>query len=277
MNLWAKKSIHLANQRDYLDQLYRVYPMSNNLERNIDNSSKHYIVQYFNNRDNTNLIKELINIVKRQHLDFPIKDSYVAYLKRDPTAINRNPKTINRLAGDIYSRGLNYTFDKITAPKETNRQMGPLFKDWIDKEPFGVPVVHTGQQFMSNSEDMVFNTSDAKMKDFAHKFFGYQRSKGLDFIARFHNIYVMAETKFLTDYGGHQNDQLLDALSTLRTHLTPHIVKEPVKQIAILDGVIYIQPKNIKRPNKMFRNLLNTNDNDVILSSLLLNHYLYSL
>ena len=33
MNIWTQKSIELANQRNYLDLLYKVYPMSNNLRR----------------------------------------------------------------------------------------------------------------------------------------------------------------------------------------------------------------------------------------------------
>ena len=31
MNIWTQKSIELANQRNYLDLLYKIYPMSNNL------------------------------------------------------------------------------------------------------------------------------------------------------------------------------------------------------------------------------------------------------
>ena len=33
MNIWTQKSIELANQRNYLDLLYKIYPMSNNLRR----------------------------------------------------------------------------------------------------------------------------------------------------------------------------------------------------------------------------------------------------
>ncbi|MBR0518373.1 hypothetical protein IJJ97_01125 [bacterium] len=33
---------------------------------------------------------------------FPIKDSYIAYLKRDRTAIERNPKTVNRITSILY-------------------------------------------------------------------------------------------------------------------------------------------------------------------------------
>ena len=39
MNIWIEKSIELANQRDYLDQLFRVYPMANNLKRELKEST----------------------------------------------------------------------------------------------------------------------------------------------------------------------------------------------------------------------------------------------
>ncbi|MBR0518372.1 hypothetical protein IJJ97_01120 [bacterium] len=35
MNYWTKQSIELANQRNYLDLLYKIYPMSHNLRREI--------------------------------------------------------------------------------------------------------------------------------------------------------------------------------------------------------------------------------------------------
>ena len=59
---------------------------------------------------------------------FPIKDSYVAYLKRDKNAITRNPKTIKRLASEILEMDLQQLFDKCSQPKETNRQIGQCLR-----------------------------------------------------------------------------------------------------------------------------------------------------
>ena len=52
----------------------------------------------------------------------------------------------------------------------------------------------------------------------------------------------MGEAKFLTDFGGHQNAQFDDALSTMRTKLERS--KYKVLLISILDGVLYIKSKN---------------------------------
>jgi hypothetical protein len=54
---------------------------------------------------------------------FPIKDSYVAYLKRDRGAIERNPNTVARLCGRLYEMGLDQIREKCSEPKETNRQI----------------------------------------------------------------------------------------------------------------------------------------------------------
>lgn len=51
MNLWTMKSIELANQRNYLDLLYKIYPMSVNLRREINKDDENKIVKYFNHTE----------------------------------------------------------------------------------------------------------------------------------------------------------------------------------------------------------------------------------
>jgi len=123
MNNWIKLSIEYANQRSYLDDLFQVYPTIPEGIRDIDSSLWKGIEKAFEKRDNVVLLE---NILK---LDlFPIKDSYVAYLKRDRKALKRNPATVSRLCGRLYEMGLDEIFSRSSEPKETNRQIGPLFK-----------------------------------------------------------------------------------------------------------------------------------------------------
>ncbi|MFV0412472.1 MAG: hypothetical protein ACK5L3_04260 [Oscillospiraceae bacterium] len=265
MNHWTQISIELANQRDYLDQLFHVYPMAANLNRGLDEETQEQLMQAFATRDN----KELITLLLRQEI-FPIKDSYVAYLKRDRTAIERNPNTIDRIAGSIYSMGYDETLKKMTVPKETNRQIGPLFKNWIRRGSLGVEVTSDMNRFLRFQGNIVFYASDTLMEKFARDRFGYIHDKGLDFIGKFNNIIILAEAKFLTDFGGHQNAQLADALNTMRSHFVE--MEFMVKPITILDGVVYIQGGN-----KMYRTLVNCREDEVIISSLLLRDYLYSI
>lgn len=266
MNHWTQLSVEFANQRNYLDSLFRVYPMSANIRREIDEEKWNRIENSFNNRDNESLMRELLKLDL-----FPIKDSYVAYLKRDPSSIARNPNTINRLAGALYEMGINSIYEKCTEPKETNRQIGPLFKRWISTGTLGAPVFSNTNDFLREQGNAILNTSDAEMEKFAREFLGYNHEKGLDFVARFNNKYIIGEAKFLTDQGGHQDAQFADAISTINSVLLPNMLNVEVIKIAICDGVLYI-----KGNNKMHKHLMN-HENEIVISSLLLRDYLYSI
>lgn len=108
------------------------------------------------------------------------------------------------------------------------------------------------------------------MSEFAKEFLGYNHDKGLDFIAKFNDTYIIAETKFLTDFGGHQNAQFNDAISTMKSQFRQ--MDKQVKAISILDGVLYI-----KGNHKMMKSLYSFDNDDVVISSVLLRDYLYQL
>jgi len=115
------------------------------------------------------------------------------------------------------------------------------------------------------------NSSDTEMERFARQYLGYNHNKGLDFVARFNNTYVIGEAKFLTDFGGHQDAQFADAISTITSTLKPNKLSAKVIKIAICDGVLYISSRN-----KMHMHL-REHDDQIILSSLLLREFLYSI
>ena len=94
----------------------------------------------------------------------------------------------------------------------------------------------------------------------------YNRDKGLDFVARFNGKYIIGEAKFLTDFGGHQNTQFEDAISTIEDTNIRAI------RIAILDGILYIKSRN-----KMYKYISNPYQDYYIMSSLVLRNFLYQL
>ncbi|MEN6293345.1 MAG: restriction endonuclease, partial [Methanobacterium sp.] len=212
----------------------------------------------FDNQDNLNLLKGLL----RFNL-FPIKDSYVAYLKRDPSSIDRNPATVDRLCGRLYEMGLNDIYKKCTEPKETNRQIGPMFRRWVQKGSLGVELINNASDFIATTENAVFDGSDNELGNFAREHLDYSVDKGLDFVGKFNNKYVLGEAKFLTDFGGHQNAQFNDAIATLKDEGTTAV------KVAILDGVLYIEGRN-----KMHRYLSLREDYN-IMSSLVLREFLF--
>ncbi len=260
MNRWTELSIQYANQRSYLDDLFQVYPTIPEGIREIDNDIWEDVEKEFYKKNNISLVKELLKLDL-----FPIKDSYVAYLKRDKSSIERNPKTINRISGRLYEMGLNKIFEKCSEPKETNRQIGPMFKDWLNSKALGIQPVSI-DEFILDSKDAVLDASDKAMMDFAKEHLNYNHNKGLDFVARFNGKYVIGEAKFLTDFGGHQNAQFNDAVSTIETKKVKAI------KIAILDGVLYI-----KGGNKMHKSITELYKDYKIMSALVLREFLYQL
>ena len=254
-NTWTKMSIDLANQSNYLDLLFRVYPTIPEEYRDIDQELWKKIKEAFHDHDNEKLISNLLKLQL-----FPIKDSYVAYLKRDTGAIKRNPETVNRLAGRIFEMGLTKLFEKCSEPKETNRQIGPLFKRWIHSGALGILPIPQ-EKFLKAKGNAIFDGSDTEMMNFAKEHLGYNRNKGLDFLGKFNGKYVIGEAKFLTDFGGHQNAQFEDAMSTLDAEC------DAIKA-AILDGVLYIPGDH-----KLYKTAINKNAN--IMSALVFREFLY--
>lgn len=260
MNKFLEMSIEYANQKNYLDDLFRVYPLAPDSIRNIDTQLWKAVETAFKQKDNEQLLRCLLKLKL-----FPIKDSYVAYLRRDKTALSRNPATVDRLCGRLYQMGINDIFNECSTPKETNRQIGPLFRRWLMGKSLGLLPVNL-TEFEASSKNAVLDAGDAEMMAFAERKLNYKRRKGLDFIARFNGKYVIGEAKFLTDFGGHQNAQFADAITTLNQKNVKAIT------VAILDGVLYIKGKN-----KMYKDLTNQLKDRNVFSSLLLRDFLYQL
>lgn len=238
MNHWLELSIEYANQKSYLDDLFHVYPTIPEGIRELNTERWENIEKAFKKKNNDALIKELLELNL-----FPIKDSYIAYLKRDPSSIARNPKTINRICGRLYEMGLDKMFECCSEPKETNRQIGPLFRRWTNSKALGIQPVSL-DEFRKDKKDAILNGSDKQLMDFAMAELNYKRSKGLDFISRFNKKYVIGEAKFLTDFGGHQNAQFNDAINMIQAKNVKAI------KVAILDGVLFIKGKN-----KMYKDI----------------------
>lgn len=258
MNYWTQLSIDFANQRNYLDELFKIYPTIPEGIREVDKKLWKDIEASFKKKNNKDLIKSLLCLEL-----FPLKDSYVAYLKRDEGAINRNPETVNRLAGRLYEMGLNQIFERCSEPKETNRQIGPLFKRWLYKKTLGVELLKPAE-FIKTTKNAILNGSDKEQMKFANKYLNYKRDKGLDFVGRFNEKYIIGEAKFLTDFGGHQNAQFSDAIATIKSKDVKAI------KIAILDGVLYIRGNN-----KMYKYISRNIERFNIMSALVLRDFLY--
>ena len=260
LNPWMEMSIKYAGQRSYLDDLFHVYPTIPEGIRDINGRLWKDVEKAFKKRGNISLLENLLKLDL-----FPIKDSYVAYLKRDKSALKRNPATADRLAGRLYEMGLDEIFSRSSEPKETNRQIGPLFKRWLRNKSLGVEPLKL-DKFLKAKGNAVLDASDAEMMVFARKHLSYRHNKGLDFIGRFNGKYIIGEAKFLTDFGGHQNAQFNDAIATVKARGVKAIT------VAILDGVLYIEGKN-----KMFKDITSRLKDENIMSALVLREFLFQI
>ena len=259
MNPWTQLSVDFANQRNYLDELFSVYPTIPEGIREINQTTWNRIEHAFNENDNDILLKLLLKLDL-----FPIKDSYIAYLKRDPSSIDRNPQTVNRISGRLHEMGLTKIQERCTEPKETNRQIGPLFRRWIQRNVIGVPLLPLSE-FRRTTDNAILDIGDAALMNYARQHHNYTRDKGLDLIARFNGNIILGEAKFLTDFGGHQNAQFADGISTLRAEVNNAQI------IGIYDGVCYIRGNN--KMYKFFDDFPDFN----IMSALVLREFLYQI
>lgn len=243
-----------------MDDLFQVYPTIPEGIRDINAELWKSVEKAFQKRDNIALLESLLKLDL-----FPIKDSYIAYLKRDSSALGRNPATVSRLCGRLYEMGLDRIYERSSEPKETNRQIGPLFRRWLNKKSLGIKPVKL-EKFLATKENAILDASDAEMMTFAKVHLNCRLNKGLDLIGRFNGKYVIGEAKFLTDFGGHQNAQFNDGVTPLKLRGLKAI------PIAILDGVLYIKGKN-----KIYRTITTRLKNKNIMSSLVLREFLYQI
>ena len=164
MNIFTKYSIELANQKDYLDQLFSVYPLSPDSIREINKDTWHNIEEYYKSYNNVELFKSLLKLKL-----FPIKDSYVSFFKHAKSAVERNPLTVNRICGRIRELGLDKLYERCTQPKETNRQIGPLFTNWLNSGILGcLPIEEYA--FLKAKYFAILKGTGQSLKEFAHKY-----------------------------------------------------------------------------------------------------------
>ncbi|MDD3535437.1 MAG: restriction endonuclease [Candidatus Cloacimonetes bacterium] len=256
MNIWIQRSMEYANNDSYLDDLFAIYPTIPGDIRPIGEDNWNSIKSAFEKRDDFELIKQLLRLEL-----FPIKDSYIAYLRRDNNAIYRNPATISRICSRLYEMGLDKIYENSSRPIETNRQIGPMFSNWLGSGNLGLTPVPS-DEFLNSDADAILSGTDTNKSQFAREYLNYNGGGGLDFVARINRQMIIGEAKFLTDFGGHQANQFFAAMRLLESSA------DAIK-IAILDGIIYI-PGN----NRMHQTMITEYQNRNIMSALLLHDFI---
>jgi hypothetical protein len=228
MNRWIGESIKIANSAGYLDRLSEIYEMQINPERPL----KVDIVAKIKKAFEENNEKELIRSLIKNAAVFPVKDSYIGFLRKKEKAIDENPKTIKRIAERLRNLGFEKMIQEASRPKETNRQLGNAFKKWLGT--LGYDVAEEDIFLKMNNRTMVLKGSDKSLASFAKEKLNCELKKGIDFVIKKNDKYVIGEAKFLTTPGGEQDRGFDDAESFV------HEKSGKAIRIAILDGYIWL-------------------------------------
>lgn len=240
---------------NYLDQLQTVYPHED-AEREVDISDLETVRQLFEERNEERLLNKLLDLEK-----FPYKDSYVGFLRRDRSAIGRNPETVTRICGRLYEMGIEGVIGGVTQPKEANTRRGNQFTQWVRNEFEFV----SETEFRSSTNGIIMlDASELTARNFCNTVKGIGISKRPDLVAKSGESYVVGEAKFLSSSGGNQGRAFDDGIG-LATNATGSAYK-----VFILDGVHWIE-----RGSDQFRRI--EYGNSAVLSVLLLRNYLESL
>jgi len=226
MNEWATRTLDLVNNQDYLDRLQEVYPHEEG-ERDVDPEVLDSIRQSFAERDDAALLDQLLNLEK-----FPYKDSYIAFLRTDRSAIERNPQTVQRISDYLYSMGIEGVIAGVIEPKEANTRRGNQFHNWAKDHFNWVGML----EFRSSHEGVVMlDATELDARNFCNTVMGVGISKRPDIVAKSGRRYVIGEAKFLSSTGGNQGRAFDDGM-LLATNSSGNAYK-----VFVLDGIHWIQ------------------------------------
>ncbi len=226
MNEWAEKTLRLVAGLNYLDRLQEIYPHED-AERNVSQEVLNSIRQSLEERQEKALLNKLLDLEK-----FPYKDSYVGFLRKDRTAIERNPQTVRRICDKLYEMGLECVIDGITRPKEANTRRGNQFAKWARSQ---FPWVGIDEFRSSKSGVVMLDATELAARNFCNTEMGIGISKRPDIVAKSGRRYVVGEAKFLSSTGGNQGRAFDDGMALAMNS------SGSAYKIFVLDGIHWIE------------------------------------
>jgi len=259
MNTWVEKSFQIAKSQGYLDKISEIYPINNGGEENrTDQDSVLEIKKLLKIHKPKKLISYLIKLER-----FPFDDPYIGFIRHFEDALSKNPKTVGRIWKRLKGLGVEGIIEGINRPKSASRKFGHYFSHWIHKQ---YKVLSEKDFLKTNKGIIVLDGGDKKLKEFAKKYLNYDRKKGLDFILKVKNIYVIGESKFVGHSGGTQDKSVREVINLVKENKIPKIFK-----VGLVDGVPWVASSTL------YRGLHELKDDEYIMSALCFNAFLKSL
>lgn len=226
MNEWARRTLQLVKEENYLDRLQEIYPHEQG-ERSFDSSIERRIRRNFQSRKYLSLLNQLLDLEK-----FPYKDSYVAFLRKDRGSLKRNPRTVERISSTLYEMGIDKIIAGVSQPKEANTRRGQQFKNWA-KQNFRWATI---EEFKRSTKGiLMLDASERQARDFCNKVMGVGISKRPDMVAKTSPKYVIGEAKFLSSSGGNQGRAFDDGMNLANN------TSGSAYKVFVLDGIHWIE------------------------------------
>lgn len=231
MNIWIKKSIEIANSEGYLDKIYDIYPAEIGEVRDIKEDIIKEIKNAYRKKDKIQVLKALFKLPK-----FPIEHPYVSILRNHSHLIEKNKKVVSKISNRLLSMDVYNILVLASRPKSPSRQLTHTFKRWLKCLNYSFL---TEEEFLENKEVSFLEGNEEKLLNFAYKHLGMKNLKRRpDFLLKIGQKYYIGEAKFLTHYGGSQNNQFDGAIETAK------IRTKKTEGMALLDGIVWFKSKN---------------------------------
>jgi hypothetical protein len=282
INEWCKKTFNFVRSENYLDRLLEIYPAELPPPRPLPYQIKNKIIELYNAKNYTELVALLISL--KAH-PFPIEHPYASLLrglnKKDRSVIiGRNPVLVEKLGELLISLGLNNIIKGVERPADINRIIGDAFKSWIRRKfvgkPFRVVEESTNLVRCDEKEICMYAGPDEEIGNFVKQYLNLDEPQegfyNRDVAVYLRGIYIIAEARFLSSYGG---SQTRDLENTLRfVELMESISRDAedrgvkVKGIALLDGITWFDKRYVKKIKEK------TIGDRIVMSALFLEEYL---
>ncbi|MFA4975264.1 MAG: hypothetical protein WC839_02750 [Candidatus Paceibacterota bacterium] len=235
MNIWTEKSFEIAKKQGYLDKISEIYPINQTGgENRIDENSIKEIRKLLNVHKPKELISYLIKLKR-----FPFDDPYIGFIRHFEEALSRNPKTVKRIFKRLETLGVDGIIEGINRPKSASRKFGHYFSHWIHKQYKVLPE----DKFLKINNGIVsLEGGDKKLKDFAKKYLNYDRKKGLDFVIKVKNVYIIGESKFVSSPGGTQDKSVREVKNLVKERKILKVIK-----VGLVDGVPWVASSTLYR------------------------------
>ncbi len=176
--------------------------------------------------------------LKKCGFKFPIENPYISFLSYYEDAIDKNPETIKKICDKLFEMNYDELKEKLETPKKASRRIGPMFKNWL-KSRFNFLDIN---EFKKADGTVFLKGRDKFLKEYAENELNCkfrELSKGLDFVVKINKKHIIGIAKFLTDFGGSQDNQFNEAVRLVKETECPSFVTK----VAIIDGVAWLGGK----------------------------------